>query len=248
MMLFIHAFFHAVEFYTRVPKPSSIPYSTQASQYSFIFFPLIGIFLGALNIYAYLFFSQYFSPGITIINIMMINSIITGGLHEDGLADFSDGVWGGSEPAKRLQIMKDSSIGVYGVLALVFSLGLKFFLWTELPFYHLIITLIILPFLSRFSTILITHNNNYVSENPKANNHILPKALQFYIILYLPLLVFMAFQYNFIIIPMAVCFAFSFLFRMYCKAKINGYNGDCIGALQQFNELILLYTVLWVGY
>ncbi len=57
-------------------------------------------------------------------------TILTGGLHEDGLADCADGFWGGHDPDARLSIMKDSRIGSYGVLALVFGLGLKWVLLT----------------------------------------------------------------------------------------------------------------------
>ena len=51
--------------------------------------------------------------------------LITGALHEDGLADAADGLWGGWTPERRLEIMKDSRIGSYGVLALVLSLLLR---------------------------------------------------------------------------------------------------------------------------
>ncbi len=50
---------------------------------------------------------------------------LTGAMHEDGLADTADGLWGGHECARRLEIMKDSHIGTYGVLALVLSAGLR---------------------------------------------------------------------------------------------------------------------------
>jgi adenosylcobinamide-GDP ribazoletransferase len=45
--------------------------------------------------------------------------VVTGALHEDGLADTADGFWGGWDKARRLAIMKDSHIGTYGVLALL---------------------------------------------------------------------------------------------------------------------------------
>ena len=51
--------------------------------------------------------------------------ILSGGLHEDGLADTADGLWGGQTRARRLEIMRDSRIGSYGVLALILSLGLR---------------------------------------------------------------------------------------------------------------------------
>lgn len=49
----------------------------------------------------------------------------TGALHEDGLADCADGFWGGATPERRLEIMRDSRIGTYGVLALLLAVLLK---------------------------------------------------------------------------------------------------------------------------
>ncbi|WP_420392823.1 adenosylcobinamide-GDP ribazoletransferase [Acuticoccus sp.] len=51
--------------------------------------------------------------------------VVTGALHEDGLADCVDGFWGGATAERRLAIMRDSRIGTYGVVALVLALGLK---------------------------------------------------------------------------------------------------------------------------
>jgi len=51
--------------------------------------------------------------------------VVTGAMHEDGLADTADGLWGGWTPAQRLEIMKDSRIGAYGVIALVLGLAAR---------------------------------------------------------------------------------------------------------------------------
>ncbi|MGH7003553.1 MAG: adenosylcobinamide-GDP ribazoletransferase, partial [Alphaproteobacteria bacterium] len=58
--------------------------------------------------------------------------VTTGALHEDGLADVADGFYGGSSPERRLEIMKDSAIGAYGMLALVFSVLLRTALLAEI--------------------------------------------------------------------------------------------------------------------
>lgn len=57
--------------------------------------------------------------------VLTTQVILTGALHEDGLADVADGFWGGHDRARRLEIMKDSRIGSYGVIALVLSLGAR---------------------------------------------------------------------------------------------------------------------------
>ncbi|WP_264811937.1 adenosylcobinamide-GDP ribazoletransferase, partial [Gluconacetobacter johannae] len=54
-----------------------------------------------------------------------VQILLTGGLHEDGLADMADGFGGGRDRARKLEIMRDSRIGAYGVLALVLSLLLR---------------------------------------------------------------------------------------------------------------------------
>jgi adenosylcobinamide-GDP ribazoletransferase len=61
-----------------------------------------------------------------------ITVMITGAMHEDGLADTVDGFWGGWDRARRLEIMRDSHIGTYGVLALIVTVGVKWALLMSL--------------------------------------------------------------------------------------------------------------------
>lgn len=61
--------------------------------------------------------------------VLAAQVMATGALHEDGLADTADGLWGGWDKERRLEIMRDSRIGAYGVVALVLSLGLR---WSAL--------------------------------------------------------------------------------------------------------------------
>lgn len=63
---------------------------------------------------------------------LLVQVLLTGAMHEDGLADSADGLWGGFEIARRLEIMKDSRIGAYGVLALILSFGLRWNLYIAL--------------------------------------------------------------------------------------------------------------------
>ena len=66
-----------------------------------------------------------FGPTVAALGLIFATTLLTGAMHEDGLADCADGFWGGFAPARRLEIMKDSQIGSYGVLALVFAIGLR---------------------------------------------------------------------------------------------------------------------------
>ena len=93
-------------------------------------YPLCGAVVGALiGLVALASLSLGFSPEITAGFALVASVMITGALHEDGLADTADGLWGGQTPERRLEIMKDSRIGAYGVIALVLSLLIR---WSAL--------------------------------------------------------------------------------------------------------------------
>lgn len=90
--------------------------------------PLIGVVVGGLAVLAgWLAMWAGLSAGAAGIVILTTQIMVTGGLHEDGLADTADGLWGGWTRDRRLEIMRDSRIGSYGVIALVLVLLLR---WT----------------------------------------------------------------------------------------------------------------------
>ncbi len=83
-------------------------------------YPLVGAGIGLVGAVAGQFtlmlnLQAAVAAGVTL-GVMML---LTGAMHEDGLADLFDGFWGGTTPARRLEIMRDSQIGTYGVLALL---------------------------------------------------------------------------------------------------------------------------------
>ncbi|WP_210527886.1 adenosylcobinamide-GDP ribazoletransferase [Rubellimicrobium arenae] len=69
------------------------------------------------------------SPGVAAALALATQAMATGGLHEDGLADSADGLWGGGTPDRRLAIMSDSRIGSYGALALMLGILIR---WSAL--------------------------------------------------------------------------------------------------------------------
>ena len=82
--------------------------------------PVVGAVLGAISAtLAGLALWLGFTPGVVAGLVLVVGAILTGGLHEDGVSDTADGLFGGWTKAQRLEIMKDSRVGSYGVLALV---------------------------------------------------------------------------------------------------------------------------------
>ncbi|SFS81599.1 cobalamin-5'-phosphate synthase [Sulfitobacter marinus] len=83
-------------------------------------YPLVGLIVGLIA-WAIHGLSLWFGASPTLAAVLTLGSMIltTGAMHQDGLADFADGIWGGHDKARRLEIMRDSAIGSYGVLALI---------------------------------------------------------------------------------------------------------------------------------
>ncbi|GHF51116.1 adenosylcobinamide-GDP ribazoletransferase [Seohaeicola zhoushanensis] len=120
----------ALALLTRLPLPR-LPESAFAQQARAAWaFPLAGLAVGALAALAGLAALRLGLPaGIAAGLALAAQVMLSGAMHEDGLADVADGFWGGFDRARRLEIMKDSAIGSYGVLALILSLGLR---WSAL--------------------------------------------------------------------------------------------------------------------
>ncbi len=107
---------------TRLPLPR-LPKAVFARQAQSVWaFPLVGLVVGGLAcLTGWLAMGLQLPPFVAASLLVAVLILLTGAMHEDGLADTFDGLWGGFTPERRLEIMKDSQIGTYGVLALMIS-------------------------------------------------------------------------------------------------------------------------------
>ena len=234
-------------FYSRIPLPSSW-FSAKTSHCS-RYFSLVGWLVGGVSVGIWLLAQMMFSDSsgtlsevslpIAILLGMIAAVLLTGALHEDGFADTCDGFGGGWSPEERLRIMKDSRIGTYGALGLVFLLLLKFFVLLQ-------IETAILPWawlagntLSRFVSISQLRFLDYVQDAAKSKSGPMTEFSGVDLIVnavfgLLPLL-FIGNQV-WVALP-AVAIVWWFL-RMYFKRKLGGVTGDCLGATQQLSEVV----------
>jgi adenosylcobinamide-GDP ribazoletransferase len=116
----------AVSFLTRLRlRPAGPPPPGALAQAGWVF-PLVGGIVGILGFVAYWIAAALgLPPSAAALLAVAATALATGALHEDGLADTADGFGGGRDPAQKLAIMRDSRSGAFGVLALVFSVGLR---------------------------------------------------------------------------------------------------------------------------
>ncbi|WP_417808997.1 adenosylcobinamide-GDP ribazoletransferase [Thioclava sp.] len=108
-------------------------------------FPLAGLMVGAITAAVLVgLVALGLSAALAAGGALGVQIMLTGALHEDGLADFTDGIWGGQDHARRLEIMRDSRIGTYGALALILSVGLRWQALAVLALHPAIATLAII--------------------------------------------------------------------------------------------------------
>lgn len=98
--------------------------------------PLAGVVVGGLQAAVLLAAAAVLPPAMAAGLALAAGLLLTGALHEDGLADLADGLSGGRSPAQRLEIMKDSRIGSHGAVALITALGLRWAALAAIAAWH----------------------------------------------------------------------------------------------------------------
>lgn len=111
---------------TRLPMPRLNSDAFEDEARAAWAYPIVGLAIGLLALLVGALARLIGLGDVAAAGLMLATLVITtGALHEDGLADTFDGLWGGQDRARRLEIMRDSRIGTYGVLALVLVTGLR---------------------------------------------------------------------------------------------------------------------------
>ena len=171
-------------------------------------------------------------------------TVITGAMHEDGLADTADGLWGGWDRARRLDIMKDSQIGSYGVIALVLAFSARWAaLWLlfEAGPGPALTGLLVAPMLSRATMPAL------MAALPHARDHGLSRSIGRPAPATALLAVGLAAGLGLLLLGWAVFGALFWASLLAlavgwtAQAKIKGQTGDILGATQQVTEIAVLF-------
>lgn len=233
-------FFTALMFYSRIPVPKSTGYSAKNLNKATRYFPFVGAIVGGIGALVFMGTSYFFSSYLAIIASLASMILLTGAFHEDALADFCDGFGGGYGKEKILRIMKDSQIGTYGAVGLIFLFLSKVVLLAEFEASHIPVVLISAHILSRLNPVLMIFTSEYVSEDrnskskPIGEKHSGWTLVIATLIGLSPLVLIQPMLIPVILVLLALILIY---FRYYVHKKVGGYTGDILGALQQFSEL-----------
>ncbi|MFH1367800.1 MAG: adenosylcobinamide-GDP ribazoletransferase [Elusimicrobiota bacterium] len=237
----------ATQFLTVFPvKSGSFPDKTTLSG-AIAMFPLIGVALGFVLAVSNSVFSMAFPATVSSVLTVLVLVLLTGGLHQDGLADTCDGIFGGSESSKRLEIMRDSRIGTFGVLALIADFLLKVYLITAIPATLKTPALIMMPLASRWGMVLALYLFKYARENGKAKAFFESMDTKTFVIgtaiALASAFVFAKFNGLFIVVAAGVVV---YIAGGFFEKKIGGMTGDTLGAMNEICEIVALLLIVTI--
>ena len=239
----------SITFLTRIPIGRSV-YPDSVWRWITIWFPLVGLFLGFILIFCW-FLTEDLSLWSRAIIVVAIGILLTGGFHEDGLADSADALGGAYNRTDVLKILKDSRIGTFGSLALICVVLLKISLIVDLAD-HAPVGIILSHSLSRCIPVIQLGIQPYARRDlmeSKSRDVAHSGILQVIVALlwYLIILGFGIFLgkvglFEAVVITLALIITAS-IFGVYIQRRVGGHTGDFLGAIQQLSEVTILTII-----
>jgi adenosylcobinamide-GDP ribazoletransferase len=243
-----NSFLVATQFLTRLPVTPH-EFSAQRLAASTVFFPLVGLLVGAGGVLLHLILSPYVNRSVVVVVILIYLVTVTGGLHEDALADAADGFGGGREPEQVLAIMRDSRIGSFGAIAIVLGLLARFVFLTNLPAQKFSGYLLAGQVLSRWTTLPLAYFLPAARVGAGQGGPIAQKigvgSLLVGTILSAGISALFLKQTTVWLLLVAISVVI--LTGAYYRRRIGGVTGDCFGATIQITELAVYFSGVMLG-
>ncbi len=236
----------AFQFLTRLPL-NRLAYKPDALPRAAMYFPLVGFAVGAGVAGLYRLLQTHLPSAVIALLIVLFSTLVTGGLHEDGLADAADAFGGGWNRQQVLAIMKDSRIGSYGALALVFSVGGRVLLLTYIPAASFIQYAISAEVLCRWIILplgaVLPSAREQDGQGARIARHVSVISLAVGTLISLGVVGFLLHMSA--VWPVAAASAVALFGGLYFKNRIGGITGDCFGAASQLTLLAVYFCGVW---
>ncbi len=223
---------------TRIPIPVDHQVAGERAAIATWAYPLVGAVLGLIAGIIGSLLHWFGAPApMAAIAALGTLALLTGGMHEDGLADCADGIGGAFDIERRLEIMKDSRIGAYGALALVLFLLARFSSMESLICTSFIPALIAVGAASRLPVVLAMYAMPNARDGGLSAGVGKPPETSLCIAIVITLLT------CFVFIGWSGIFVFGWamiaatIMALIAMRTLGGKTGDVLGALQQWAEL-----------
>ncbi|MBT9331253.1 adenosylcobinamide-GDP ribazoletransferase [Paracidobacterium acidisoli] len=235
----------AFQFLTCVPMPGLAGGATDLSRAA-TFFPVVGLILGLAAGLLDLWLMHHLPATAAALLVVLFTVLITGGLHEDGLADAADAFGGGWSRERVLEILQDSRIGSFGAIAIAFSLLARTLLIASLPPHRVIAYFICAHVLCRWTALplgcfLPSARNS--GQGMRLARQISPVSLIAGSVLALGISAYLLRASLWL--PWTAVLLITLLSAMYYRRRIGGITGDCFGATIQLAEIAVYLCGVW---
>ena len=232
----------ATAFLTRLPMPH--PHGPQPQNFvrAHRMFPVVGALIGAAVGLICLGLRYLGVPDLAAAALALgASAILTGALHEDGLADVADGFGGGRDRAAKLEIMRDSRLGTYGALILLVSFAAKSSALAAIPDGYVVPALIAAHALARGILPFMSLNLPYARNDGLARNAGQPDpSTAGFAIIFALLLALLSLSWSNALLS-ALAAALSGLgIAWLAQRQIGGQTGDVLGGAEQVGETAIL--------
>ncbi|WP_269713577.1 adenosylcobinamide-GDP ribazoletransferase [Caulobacter sp. NIBR2454] len=236
----VELFFCAVQFLTRLPTPKLSRFEPDWTTRSARWFPLVGQIVGGLSALVLLAAAHFWISWIAALLAVAAGVLITGAFHEDGLADTADGLGGGQTPERRLEIMKDSRVGTYGVIALVLVLGLKVAALASLAPVIAALALLAAHGAGRAAAVLVMRLSPYAGDASVAKWKPVPDGVRWGEVLMAALIAVWPMVFlpaGNLLLGLGIGGVLALAVVFLARRLLGGHTGDVLGAVEQVFEL-----------
>ena len=229
------SFFAALQFLTLFPCPRRFDYADADVGRSAIFFPVIGLILGLILVLVNFLLEPFASDGLSSVILVSLLAFMTRALHLDGVGDTFDGLGAGGDRARAIEVMDDSHIGVFGLIAIVLVLFLKIHALESLESDRWR-TLLLASILGRWAIVLLAYRSKAAKDGlgSRLVDHL--QTNHFLIATLLTLLLVAAIWRANGIAMMAWVAIFTTASKHYLHRRLGGVTGDTFGAVEELSE------------
>jgi adenosylcobinamide-GDP ribazoletransferase len=236
----------AFQYFTRLPMPSWVGHSAAQLQGTARYFSLVGVLVGGVAALALWAGSLIFPPPLPVILSTAVTIFLTGAFHEDGLADTFDGLGGGATRERALEIMKDSRLGTFGMVALMLTLAIKVTALNALPVALVVFVVIAGHAFSRACAASLLFVSHYVGSADHSRAR--PVAQQLTggeLVIAATIGVAPLFWCGIHAVAGAACaLLVLFVLARWFIRRLGGFTGDTLGAAQQLTEIAFYLGML----
>ena len=240
------------QFFTQIPIPIGVDNPTEKMRTGIKYFSFFGLLVGIIEGLIFLISTQVMSLTMAWLVVLFADIILTGGFHLDAVADMADGLFSSRKKERMLEIMKDSRVGSNGVLVLIFYYLICFVSFFEiassLDIKTGIYLVISFNLIGKMSISLLFYNMTYSGSNPKGLGTVFigVKLIDILIAQIVGLVIlFLMFDYQCLIVYLAV-FLFVLLYKKFVYKKIDGLNGDTLGAASPLSQIVFMLFIRWM--